>query len=104
VKELADGWVGLGTSWDLLRMSVGSTVMVNWKRGDIMGKLVASGRRNGSGGLAGFERANSSSAGNLLNVFRKACMVEVFFAIVLHALLILVLNRGENDLNLTTEH
>jgi len=95
--------MGLGTTWNLLRMNVGNTVLVNWKRGDIVGKLVARGRGNRSRGLAGLNHVNSSSAGNFLHLFRGACMVGVVLAVVLHVLLVLVLSRGYDDLNLTTE-
>lgn len=44
VKELREGWMGLGTTRNLLGMSVGDTVLVNWKRGNIVGELVAGGR------------------------------------------------------------
>ena len=104
VNELGDGWMGLRTTWNLLGMSVGNTVLVNWKRGDIMCKLVARGRRGRSGGLAGLNHVNSSNAGNFLHVFRGACVVGVVVAVVFHVILIIVLIRGYDDLNLATEH
>jgi hypothetical protein len=74
-------------------MSVGNTVLVNWDRGDVMGKLMTSGRGSGSGGLAGFCHVDSNGAGDFLHVFRGACVVEVVIAVVLHVVLILVLTR-----------
>jgi hypothetical protein len=103
VKELGDGWVRLGTTRNLLRMSLGNTILVNWVRGHIVGKL-AGGWGSRSGGLAGLDHVNSSSASNFLHVFRRVWMVKVVLAIVLHVLLILVLNGGNDDLNLTTKH
>jgi hypothetical protein len=70
VKELV-----LGATRDLLRMGVDNAVLVSWKRGDIMGKLVACGRRSRNGGLAGFDQASSNSAGDFLHVFRRACVM-----------------------------
>jgi hypothetical protein len=104
VKELGDGWVGLRATWDLLRMNVGNTVLVNWDRGDVMGKLMASWWGSRSGGLAGFYHVDSDSAGDFLHVFKRACVVEVVITVVLHVLLILVLSRRYNNLNFTTEH
>jgi hypothetical protein len=103
VEELCDGWVGLRAAWNLLGMSVGNTVLVNRERGDIMRKLVAGGRGSRGGGLAGFNHVDGSSADNLLHVLRRACVIEVVIAVVFHALLIIVLVRGYDDLNLTTE-
>jgi hypothetical protein len=103
VEELGDGWVGLGATWNLLGMSVRNTVLVNRERGDIMGKLVAGGRGIRSGGLAGFDHVDSSSTGNFLYILRRASVIEVVLAIVFHAILIVVLGRGYNDLNLTAE-
>jgi hypothetical protein len=69
-----------------------------------VGKLVARGRGSGNGGLAGLNHVNSNGAGNFLDVLRRACMVEVILAVVLHVLLILVLSGRYDDLNLATEH
>ena len=71
VKELGDGWVGLGAAWDLLRVSVGNTVLVNRGRRNVVGKLVTSGRGSGSRGLAGLDHVNSRSTGDILHVFRR---------------------------------
>lgn len=43
MEDLSHGWMGLETTRNLLGMSVGNTVLVNWRRGDIVGKLVARG-------------------------------------------------------------
>lgn len=104
MKELDDSWMGLGTTWDLLRMSVSNTILVNWRRGDIMGKLVVGGRGSRSGGLAGFNHADSSSTSDFFHLFRRACMVEVILTLVLHILLILIWSRGYNNFDLSIEH
>jgi hypothetical protein len=75
VKELGNGWVGLGSTRNLLRVSVGNTVLANWERWGVVGKLVAGRRGNRSGGLAGFDHVNSNSSGEFFRVFRGACMV-----------------------------
>jgi len=41
MEDLGHGWMRLQTTRNLLGMSVGDTVLVNRKRGDIVGKLVA---------------------------------------------------------------
>jgi len=87
----------------LLGMSVGNTVLVNWGRGGVMGKLVAGGRGSRSGGLAGFGHVHSSSASYFLHVVRRASVVEVIIAVVFHVLLVVVL-RGYDHLDLTAEH
>jgi hypothetical protein len=99
LKELGDGWVGLGATWNLLRMSVRDTVLV-----DIMGKLVVSGRRCRSGRLAGLDHVNSSSVGDFLHVFGGARMEAIVLAVFLHVLLIFRMSRGYNDFNLAAEH
>jgi hypothetical protein len=104
VKELGDSWMGLGTTRNLVGMRVGNTVLVNWRRGGIVGKLVARGWGSRSGGLAGLNRVNSDSMGNLFYVFRRACIVGIVIAVVLHILLIIELSRGYDNLNLATEH
>jgi hypothetical protein len=104
LKELIDGRVGLGATWNLLRMSVGRTILVSWERRDVVGKLVVGGRGSSSGGPAGFDHVDSSSSGNFLHVFRRARMVEVVLAVVLHILFIVLLSGGYNNLNLATEH
>jgi len=103
VKELGDGWVGLGAAWNLLGMSVGNTVLVNRESGGIMGKLVAGGRGCRSGGLGGFDHVDGHSAGNFLHILRRASVIEVVLAVVFHVLLIIVLGRGYDDLHLTAE-
>ena len=102
VKELGDGWVGLGSTGDLLRMSVGNTVLVNWR--DIMGKLVTSGGRGRGGGLIRFGHVDSDSTGDFLHVFRRAPVVEVVLAVVLHVFLIVLLTGGYNDLHFAAQH
>ena len=102
VKELRDGRVGLGTARNLLRMSMGNNVLVNRERGDIVGELVVSGLRSRSGGLAG--SGHIDSAGDFLHVFRRACVVEVVLAIVLHVFFILVLCGRYNNLNFAAEY
>lgn len=104
LKELGDGWVGLGATWHLLRMSVGNTILVNWERGNIMGKLMVSGRRYRSGRLAGFDHVNSSSAADFLHVFGGARMEEIVLAVFLHVLLIFMMRRGYNDFNFAAKH
>ena len=104
MEELSDCRVGLGATRNLLRMSVGHTVLVSWERRGIVGKLVVSGRRSRSGGLAGFDHVDSSSAADLLHILGRARMVEVILSVVLHILLILLLSRGYNNLNLAAEH
>jgi len=66
VKEL-----GLGATRDLLRMSMDNTVLVNWKRGDIMGKLVACGRGVEVGDWLGLIML-TATVGDFLHVFRRA--------------------------------
>ena len=70
LKELRDSRVGLGPTWSLLRMSVGNTVLVSWERGDVMSKLITSGRGSRSGGLAGFDHIDGSGADDFLHIFR----------------------------------
>jgi hypothetical protein len=103
VKELGDSWVGVRPARDLLRMSVGNTVLVNWNRGDGVGKLVASGRGIGSRGLAGFDHVDGSSTDDFLYIFGRAWVVEVVLAIILHVVLIIVLSGWYNNFNLTAE-
>jgi hypothetical protein len=43
VNELGESLVGLGTTGDL---GLCNPVLVNWKRGSVVGKLVAGGRRH----------------------------------------------------------
>jgi hypothetical protein len=97
MKELGDRWMGLGSAWDLLRMSVGNTVLVNW------GELVASGRGSRSGGLVGLGHVDCNRASDFLHVFRRARVVEIVIAVVLHVLLIVLLTRGYDDLDFTAQ-
>ena len=71
--------------------------------GDVVGKLMA---RRGSrgGGLVGLDQVDSSCACDFLHVFRRAPTVEFVIAVVLHILLVIVLVRGYNHLNLAAEH
>jgi len=43
MEDLGHSWMRLETTWNLLGMSVGDTILVNWRRGDIVSKLVARG-------------------------------------------------------------
>ena len=104
LEELGDGWVGLGATWHLLRMSVRNTVLVNWERGNIMGELVVGGRRDRSGRLAGFDHVNGGSAADVLHVFGGVRMELIVLAVFLHVLLIFMMSRGYNDFNLAAEH
>jgi hypothetical protein len=103
LEVLGEGRVGLGATGHLLRMSVRDTVLVNWERGNIMGKLVVSGRGYGSGRLAGLDHINGSDAGDFLHVFGRARMEVIVLAVVLHVLLVFVEGSGYNDFNLAAE-
>jgi hypothetical protein len=104
VCGLGKSLMGLGTAYDLLRMSSCNIVLVNRERGDIRGKAVARGRGSWGRGLPVLDHVNSGNAGDFLRFFGGPRVVKVVLIVILHVLVIFLLVGGEDNLDLTTEH
>lgn len=103
VSELGMNVRGLGSTGDLLRMSLNNAILVDGKWGSIVNKLVARGRRRRDGGLAAFDRVDNGGVGDVFHFLGRAG-VKIVLAIVVHILLIFLLSGGDNNFDLTIEH